>query len=123
MRNCLATLCIALALVMMAGCAATHETPPEIPPPVISRASFSISAPTTVVITGEFFKINSDNKKDVIVSLNGSNWLAATNITDSSPTSYTAVVPYGINYPAVWVRVYGMDNQYSAPYLIQGQTK
>ncbi|HET6247683.1 MAG TPA: hypothetical protein VFE47_08305 [Tepidisphaeraceae bacterium] len=115
---------LVIILGFMAGCSALAPEPkPEVPPATISAAAFRAGEPFTVVITGEFFKIKSDNKKDVIVSLNGRNWFPATSISDSSPTGYTAVLPYGVSFPNLWVRVYGMDGEYSQPFLVQGWLK
>jgi hypothetical protein len=111
---------LVISLASLCGCAPVVQSrPPEIPPPEITSAKFQLGQPYTVVIVGEFFKIKSDNKKDVVVSLNGRNWIAATSISESSPTSYTAVLPYGVSFPQVWVRVYGIDEEYSQPMLVQ----
>jgi hypothetical protein len=71
-----------------------------------------------LVITGEYFKIKSDSKMDVVESLNGRNWESATKIVESEPTKYTVIVPHGIEFKDVWVRVYGMDGEYSPPALV-----
>jgi hypothetical protein len=111
---------LAVLISCLAGCTPVAPTPPEIPPAVISHAAFIPGEVDTVLIDGEFFKIQSDDKKDVVVSLNGRNWFPAKSITKSSPTSYTAVLPYGIAFPQVWVRVYGMNDDYSGTYLVEG---
>ena len=113
---------VLIVAATFAGCAHTEQSKsPDLPPPTISNATFQLGHPYTVVITGEFFKIKSDSKKDVLVSLNGRNWEAAKSITNSSPVSYTADLPYGINFPQVWVRVYGLNEEYSGPFLVHGQ--
>jgi hypothetical protein len=114
------SICVLICCAVFIGCAPIEENN-AVPPPTITQATYIMGQPNTILITGEFFKIKSDDKKDVIVSLNGRNWQPAKAIGSSSPTSYTADIPYGIDFPEVWVRVYGINEEYSDPCWIKGQ--
>ena len=37
---------------------------------------------------------------------------------ESSPTVYKATIPYSSSYPNVYVRVFGMNGDYSPPVLV-----
>ncbi|HWE03846.1 MAG TPA: hypothetical protein VG326_15685 [Tepidisphaeraceae bacterium] len=107
-------------IATVAGCASDNSAPPgTVPAPEISSAVFYDSKDhENVFITGAYFKLKSDNRLDVIASLNGRNWTQARRIMDSSSTIYKATIPYGAEYPQVWVRVYGMNGEYSPPFLV-----
>ena len=114
---------IALSLgLFLGGCATVNESKPDAAPaPVIFDAGFQLGDHQKAVLIGEYFKIKSDRKIDVIESLNGRNWEPAIQIVDSAPDRYTVILPYGIEFPDVWVRIYGMNGEYSAPVLVHGQ--
>jgi hypothetical protein len=120
MRTFSHSILVLIFAAALCGCV-TQEENTEIPPPTITKAAFVMGYSNTVTIRGEFFKIKSDNMKDVLVNIGGNKWEPAKAITDSSPTSYTADLPYGINFPEVWVRVFGLNGEYSGPFLVQGQ--
>jgi hypothetical protein len=111
-----------ISIAVIAGCASSDAPLPPgvVPPPEITSAVFYDNKDhENVYITGEYFKIQSDNRMDVIASLDGRNWTRARKIMDSSPTTYKATIPYNASYPQVYVRVYGMNGDYSPPFLVR----
>ena len=122
MKTCTAVALILISLAGLAGCTpAAKPSDAAIPPPTISDAVYPPGSLDTIRITGEYFKTKSTEKNDVVVSLNGRNWAPAKKILESSPTEYVAVIPYGPAFPTVWVRVYGMNTEYSSVALIHVQ--
>jgi hypothetical protein len=112
-----------LCLAALCGCGQVAREPDGNPPPTISDAVYLPGSLDTISITGEYFKLKSTLKGDVVVSLNGRNWTPAKKILESSPTRYVAVIPYGPAYPDVWVRVFGMNEEYSSVALIHVQRR
>jgi hypothetical protein len=114
----------AVTLLLMgaiAGCESQNAAPSTdlIPPPEVTDAVFYDNHNhENVFITGVYFKLQSDYRMDVIASLNGRNWAPARKIMESSSTNYKVTLPYGAEYPQVWVRVYGMNGQFSPPFLV-----
>lgn len=112
-----------ISLAIFSGCAPIEKGPEVvIPPPTISDAFFPPGKLETIRITGEYFKMKSTSKSDVVVSINGRNWTPAKKIVDSSPTEYEAEIPYDAS-SQIWVRVYGMSEDYSGPYLVHVQRR
>jgi hypothetical protein len=111
-------MCFPLYLILMGGCASTPPRSDDIPPPEITEAVFRVGSLDTCFISGAYFKLKSNNKMDVIASLNGRNWSPSLKILSASPTSFSAILPYGPDYPQVFVRVYGMNDTYSEPFLV-----
>jgi hypothetical protein len=107
-----------ICLAALSGCATGEKPAGEMPDATISDAYYPPGEVGTIHIKGEFFKMKSDNKSDVVVSLNGQRWKPATKIVESSPTEYIANIPYNAAFPQVWVRVYGMNSKYSDLFLI-----
>lgn len=111
-----------LWMVALSGCqqpppTASADAPP--PPPTITDALFyDHNNHDNVAIVGEFFPIKPAQRADVIASPNGTAWKPAIRILQASPTEMRATLPYGPEFPRVWVRVYGMNGQYSEPFLV-----
>ncbi|MDB5910492.1 MAG: hypothetical protein JWP34_4606 [Massilia sp.] len=118
---------VLLGLVVLGGCA--HEAPKpaasadwreNLPAPRIDSAAFVGTGMLrdTIQVKGAYFKLKSNEKDDLIISTNGTIWVPATKITDSSGTSYSATIPYTANYAAVMVKVFGMNGHYSGPVAV-----
>jgi hypothetical protein len=115
----ISVMCSLLCLTLLTGCATTPaSTTEQIPPPEITEAVFKVGSLDTCFISGFYFKLKSNSKSDVIASLNGRNWSPSLKILDASPTSFTVILPYGPDHPQVFVRVYGMNGEYSEPFLV-----
>ena len=112
-----------IGLATLSGCAHNEESARTVPPPEVTDAIFRVGQNDVVQIKGEYFKVQSNNKSDVVASLNGRNWIPAKKIIESSPTEYVVVLPYGPDFPQVWVRVYGMNEKFSDPYLVHVQRR
>jgi hypothetical protein len=111
-------MCSLFSLALLAGCATTPQPTDEIPPPEITEAVFRVGSLDTCYISGAYFKLKSNNKSDVIASLNGRNWSPAVKILTFSGTEYSAILPFGPDYPQVYVRIYGMNETYSEPFIV-----
>ena len=120
MKTCILSVLAASLLVLFSGCAHEDDSG-RIPPPTITDAVYWQGVDQIATITGDFFKAKSTYKGDVIVSLNGRNWTPAKKIMESSATKYVAVLPYGPDFPEVWVRVYGINEKFSDPYLVHAK--
>ena len=107
------------SFLMLGGCASPNKSEEnEVPRAVITNVEYDAADRDAVVISGEYFKYPSDNRNDVICSLNAGDWQPAKKIVDSSGLKYKAVLPYGQDFAHVWIRVYGLRNEYSEAYLL-----
>ena len=117
MKQTIALVLLSGAILSLAGCGSIKVPDAvHIPPPVIADAVYYDSRNhENVFITGEFFRMESTTPLDVVASFNGGKWLPAVKILKSSAREYRVTLPFGPEYPSVWVRVYGMNGQYSEP--------
>ncbi|HZK80040.1 MAG TPA: hypothetical protein VFC46_03215 [Humisphaera sp.] len=110
-----------ICMTAIAGCA-PNETPRPFgvapPPEITSAIYYDNKNRENVYITGAYFKLQSDNRIDVVASIDGHTWVQARKIMESSPTVYKATIPYNSSYPNVYVRVFGMNGDYSPPVLV-----
>jgi len=120
MKRCTLWTVVSICLSLLAGCANQDPSAKSgaIPAAKITDARYDPATHEFVVIDGEYFKAPSESKLDVITSLDGRDWKQARKIISSGAMSYKATIPYGPEYPNVWVRVYGMDGQFSQPYRV-----
>ncbi|HZL34544.1 MAG TPA: hypothetical protein VFC78_04485 [Tepidisphaeraceae bacterium] len=121
------------ALVVLAGCASqpassgkslqSQTTSPrdKLPAPFVEAAAYvghGGALRDTVHITGAYFDLTGDSKSDVLTSLDLRHWEPAKKIADASGTAYTAVVAHSAEFDYVYVRVFGMNGQYTLPFHI-----
>jgi hypothetical protein len=118
---------VLLCALVLSGCAPEAPKPApsadwreNLPAPRIDSAVFAGAGMLrdTIQVKGAYFKEKSNEKDDLVVSTNGTIWVPPTKITDSSATSYVAILPYTANYPAVLVKVFGMNGHYSEPIAV-----
>lgn len=107
-----------LASTWTIGCSSTPAPVEETPPPRIFDAAFNPDDHDYVLIRGEYFKFEKNDPNDVLASPSGANWKPAIKIIEASGTSYKVSIPYTSEYPNVWIRVYGINETYSEPFLI-----
>ena len=116
------TMFVALALAASLGGCGTRgpqSATVQVPSPEVKDAVFyDEKNHDYAFISGEYFKMSSDNRLDVVASLDGSTWKPARTVFASSSTEYKARLPFDASYPKVWVRVFGMNGEYSEPFLV-----
>lgn len=110
----------AASVLLLAGCSSNKGSAElYVPPPVVTDAVYYDSHNHNYVyITGEFFQLDGDTPLDVVTSFNGARWVPAIKIFHASAREYKVSLPYGPEYPEVWVRVYGMNHEYSEPFRV-----